>query len=444
MTCSGVSWQDLKHLSDSCFVPVLKQDLDDVPLQSDHFNEYRNVLELQLPILYDLLQQKQEWIFGSDEPEACETLANLLVLLCEVTAQNTIYGLSHESIERNGNRVLREHIPLQRMVVERIIFEFYQKKLRKDVWKRQLGSIHGFLRFLQLQYSGQMLPKQWVHFCLSVGLTVRESHDPTCKKIGVLIFQLILNSGDFSHLQKQNIHSVIYDSAYKDVDFLDSVEAATDTWNCLYTCLRFFEDLDSFNWSQLDDLMEKALKNITMASNNLVSLCHLQFVIKFGAYFVINQNDILYHCEADLNDPNTLEQCRAICATNNSYTIFRWAKDILNMFNVNSYKLMQDKEISQKFLLELHKCYLVCILPIKLEIIGPHLITFMEKFTSVLMEAINAHRMDIEIIKLTRATLETFALQLHHYPDSLDNKDFAKLHKALDKLLKQNIFVQNK
>ncbi|XP_054725801.1 uncharacterized protein LOC129235788 [Anastrepha obliqua] len=438
---------EVQHLQDliaSSFVPALKNDLDDTPLQSEQFNEYRKYLELQVPILYDLLQQKQQWIFESEEQEAFETLANLLALLCEITATSTIYRLSDEKIQRNANRILREQLPIKTVAVEQLIFTFYQEKLNKVKWKKQLGAVHGFLQFLQLQYCAQTIPKQWVNFCLSIGLTVRESHEPTCKRMGILIFQLLLNSSNFSYIQEQNIHSVIYDSAYKDVDFLDSVESATDVWKCLYSCLNFFTDLDSFKWSQLDDLMEKAIKNVTMASDSIISLCHLQFVIKFAVYFAINQKEIENHCESDLNDPAALEQCRNVCVTNNSYTIFRWAKNILNMFTVNSYKLMQDKEISKKFLLEIHKCYLVCIMPIELQIIGPLLLQFLEKFTIVLMQVMNSHKMDLEIIKLVHMTLETFKFQLQYSPHINESKDFEKLYKALTQLLKHNTFVQNK
>lgn len=97
--------------------------------------------------------------------------------------------------------------------------------------------------------------------------------------------------------------------------------------------------------------MENAIKNVTLAPNSPISLCNLQQVSKLGAYFAINQQEIKTCCEAGLNTPSSLEHCRNVCATNNSYTIFRWAKNILTMFNVESYKLMQDKEDSWKFLL---------------------------------------------------------------------------------------------
>ncbi|XP_011213481.3 uncharacterized protein LOC105233192 [Bactrocera dorsalis] len=444
MPCSAEHLKYLKELISSCFLPALKEDLDNVPLSSEHFGSYRNALEIQLPILYDLLQKNRHWIFGGEDQESYEVFANVIILLCEINAASTIYRLSNENIQRNANSILQEHTPVNIADVENIVFEFYQSKFKKDVWKKQLGSLHGYVRYLELQYSSQTLPRRWVNFCLSVGLTVRESHEPTCKRIGILIFAMILQSGNFAYIQEQNIHGVIYESAIKDIDFMDCADAAADVWKCLHKCLNFCKELSSFNWCQLDDLMEKAIKNVTMASNSQISLCNLQQVSKMAAYFAINQQEIEACCEAGLNIPSSIEHCRNICATNNSYTIFRWAKSILTMLNVESYKLMQEKEMSQKFLLEMHKCYLVCILPIDLQIIAPHLIPFLEKFTSVLMEVIITHKLDFEIIQIVKTILETFKHQLQHSPYTHESDNFVKLNNALAKLLNHNIFVQNK
>ncbi|XP_028899019.2 uncharacterized protein LOC105216768 isoform X2 [Zeugodacus cucurbitae] len=442
MSCTAENLKYLQELVSSCFLPALKEDLDNVPLNSEHFGSYRQALEIQLPVLYDLLQQNRHWIFSREVQESYELFANVIILLSEINAVPTVYRLSNENIQRNAHNILQEHAPINIADVEQIVFEYYQNKLIKDVWKKQLGSLHGFVRYLE--YSSGTLPKRWVNFCLSVGLTVRESHEPTCKRIGIVIFALILKSGNFTYIQEQNIHSVIYDSAVKDLDFIDSVEEATDIWECLHKCLNFHKELSSFNWCQLDDLMEKAIKNVTMAPNNDISLCNLQQVAKMGAYFAINQQEIVSCCEAGINGSSLLEQCRNVCASNNSYTNFRWAKSILTMFNVESYKLMQNKEMSQKFLLAMHKCYLVCILPIELQIISPHLIAFLEKFTSVLMEVIITQKMDLEIIQIVSSILETFKHQLQHSPYTHESEDFTKFNNALAKLLHHNIFVQIK
>lgn len=97
--------------------------------------------------------------------------------------------------------------------------------------------------------------------------------------------------------------------------------------------------------------MEIAITNVTMASDSSISLCYLQQVSKMEEYFLINQQEMETCWEAGLNIPSSIEHCRNVCATNNSFTMFRWAKRILTMFNVESYKLMQEKEMSQKFLL---------------------------------------------------------------------------------------------
>lgn len=72
MHCTVERLKYLKELVSSCFLPALKEDLDNMPLSSEHFSSYRKVLEIQLPILYDLLQQNQNWIFRTEDQESYE------------------------------------------------------------------------------------------------------------------------------------------------------------------------------------------------------------------------------------------------------------------------------------------------------------------------------------------------------------------------------------
>ncbi|XP_067616574.1 uncharacterized protein [Eurosta solidaginis] len=355
MTHSNGHLQQINELINACFVSQLKEDVDEVTPERENFDGYRKALEMQLPLLFDLLQQNKNSIFECKDQEGNEILANLLVLLCEISAPNTVYRTANESLQRNVKRILKEQMPVDKIAIKFLVLSLYQEKIGKTAWKKQIGALHGFLQFLHEQFSKKALPKQWINFCLSVSLTVRDSHEPFCKRIGILLFNLILNSSDFLSVQQQNIHSVIYDSAFKDVDFVDSEEAATDIWECLYKCLDYFKELDSFNWSRLDDLMEKALKTVTMAPNDLISLCNMQYIRKCASYFAINKQEIEVHCNANLNNPMELKRCRITCATNNSYIIYRWAKNILNMFIDNSYKLMHDKAISMQFLTPINK-----------------------------------------------------------------------------------------
>lgn len=54
--------ESLQHVLDlikSCLLPELKQDLDSLPIEKEHFENYNECLQLKLPILYDWIQQQQ-------------------------------------------------------------------------------------------------------------------------------------------------------------------------------------------------------------------------------------------------------------------------------------------------------------------------------------------------------------------------------------------------
>lgn len=49
---------------------------------------------------------------------------------------------------------------------------------------------------------------------------------------------------------------------------------------------------------------------------------------------------------------------------------------------------------------EIHRCYMVTILPIGLSIIEQHLVTFLDKFTAVLMEVIKIQNYKDNILQV--------------------------------------------
>lgn len=55
--------ESLEHIRDlikSCFLSELRQDLDSIPIEREHFKQYHECLQVQLPILYDWIQQQQQ------------------------------------------------------------------------------------------------------------------------------------------------------------------------------------------------------------------------------------------------------------------------------------------------------------------------------------------------------------------------------------------------
>ncbi|KAH8232429.1 hypothetical protein KR032_006420, partial [Drosophila birchii] len=393
-------------------LPELKEDLDSVPLAASQFEDYHSLLVQDLPKLYDLVQ---EFLQKSDEAGHVELRVKLLLLLCELTATPTIYQLKggHANLLRNANELANKLSLSWWKSTDDEILKYYGKNLHKDCWKRQLGAVHGFARYLELRYTDKSrMSTQMLAFALSVGLNVRECFDPAYKQLGVQIFAVMLKFSDSKDIQELNVHSVIYDHALKDAYNMESIEAITAVWNCLYLCLDHFIDLDAYTWNQCDDMLDRLIHNVSLSSKPKVSICLLQFITRLGYYFTINRSAVEAALATDLNNPHNLAACRDECLSLNASTSYRWAKAILQMFVLESEKLLQGPDVCVELMEQMQRCYLVCIMPIPLEALHPHLPEFYGKFVAVLLECLMVHERAPAVKKIIQRFMNIFIFQL--------------------------------
>ncbi|EDW96624.2 uncharacterized protein LOC6536328 [Drosophila yakuba] len=417
MTCDDATEALVTHMCELVefyMLPELKEDLDNIQLETSQFESYHSLLIQDLPKLYDLVQ---EFLQKTGDAGHEKLRVKLLLLICELTASPTIYQLKDDSgnLLRNANELAKKLSSNWWESTDVQILKYYEKKLHRDGWKKQLGAVHGFGRYLELRYGKKSrMPTQMLAFALSVGLNVRECYDPIYKQLGVKIFSVMLKYSDPKDIQELNVHSVIYDHALKDAYNMDSIEAIDSVWNCLYLCLDHFVDLDAFTWNQCDDMLDRLIQNVTMASNPKISICLLQFIIRLGYYFTINRSDVETALAMDISEPDKLAACRDQCLALNVSTSYRWAKAILQMLVLESDKLLQGVEVCTALLEQMLRCYLVCIMPIPLQALHPHLPEFYGKFVAVLMECLVAHEKALPVLKLVLRFTEVFRFQLEN------------------------------
>ncbi|XP_017058681.1 uncharacterized protein LOC108099586 [Drosophila ficusphila] len=418
-------------------LPELKEDLDNIQLEASQFASYHSLLIQDLPKLYDLVQ---EFLQKSGDAGHEELRVKLILLLCELTAAPTVYQLKNdtENLLRNANELAKKLSSNWWESTNVQILKYYEQKLHRTCWKKQLGAVHGFGRYLELRYSNKSrMTTQMLAFALSVGLNVRECYDSIYKELGVKIFSVMLKFSDTKDIQELNVHSVIYDHALKDAYNMESIEAIDSVWNCLYLCLDHFVDLDAFTWNQCDDMLDRLIQNVTMASSPKISICLLQFITRLGYYFTINRSDVEAALSADLSQPDKLAACREECLALNASTSYRWAKAILQMLVLESDKLLQGVEVCTELLQQMLRCYLVCILPIPLQALQPHLPEFYGKFVAVLMECLVTHKHAPSVLKLVQRFTEIFSFQL-------ENQSIQKITASLVEFTEALTIIQRK
>lgn len=133
----------------------------------------------------------------------------------------------------------------------------------------------------------------------------------------------------------------------------------------------------------------------------------MHFITKLGYYFAINKNEITAALSSDLTKSNQLTECLQVCASLNVCTNYRWAKSILQMLVLESEKLLRSVDAATKLLVEMQRCFLVCVLPIPLQALHAHLQEFYAKFVAVLLEGLTVHQgnKQIQMVSLITITL---------------------------------------
>ena len=96
-------------------------------------------------------------------------------------------------------------------------------------------------------------------------------------------------------------------------------------------------------------MMEVLLRNVSLAPENTASVCLLKFVSKLIVYFTIN-NQEFEELSAQIITSKNISTYRSLGSSNTSYTNYRWCKSILQMFVIESHKLMHKKEMCLELL----------------------------------------------------------------------------------------------
>lgn len=70
------------------------------------------------------------------------------MLLCEISSPS-VFQLPQTNLIENADRTLNNFGELDKEV-KNLIFKYYEDKLHKDKWKRQLGAVHSFVKYLEV------------------------------------------------------------------------------------------------------------------------------------------------------------------------------------------------------------------------------------------------------------------------------------------------------
>lgn len=70
-------------------------------------------------------------------------------MLCELSSPVAIFKLNTNELVKHGERILQNSSYLHKEL-EELIFKYYEEKLHAGKWKKQLGAVHSFVKYLQV------------------------------------------------------------------------------------------------------------------------------------------------------------------------------------------------------------------------------------------------------------------------------------------------------
>lgn len=183
------------ELIQMCLVPELITDIDTQQIESAHFKEFKKILDENLHILFDLLHQYESVLFDKTI-ETQDFRKNLIILLCEQSAENVPYKTEQLILQQNVIHLIDKWF--RKIMSENCIFElvlqYYKKSIKVDVWKKNVGAIFGFHRFCQINYdSNNKLHTNEAFFVLATGTLLSEHYEPMYKQMGIDFYNILMS-----------------------------------------------------------------------------------------------------------------------------------------------------------------------------------------------------------------------------------------------------------
>lgn len=191
------------ELVQQCLVPELITDIDAQQIDATHFEGFKKILDENLHILFDLVQQYESVVFEkTTETEIFRK--TFLILLCEQSAENVPYKSDQLMLQQNVAHLIDKWF--RNIINDKCIFElvllYYKSLIKADVWKRNIGAIHGFHRFCQLNYNANnLLHTAEVFFVLATGTLLLEHYEPVYKEMGIDLYNILITFSVSQNIQ---------------------------------------------------------------------------------------------------------------------------------------------------------------------------------------------------------------------------------------------------
>ncbi|XP_037030248.1 uncharacterized protein LOC119070059 isoform X2 [Bradysia coprophila] len=402
-------------------VPELITDIDTQQIEAAHFEQFKEILDEKLNLLFDLIQLYENDLF-------------------EKTAATQIFLMLQQNITNLTEKWFRVVVD-ERCLLE-LVLQHYKALIKVNVWKKNIGAIFGFHRFCQLYYrSTSLLQMSEVFFVLATGTLLLEHYEPKYKQLGIDLYNILMAFSNKSDLISANIHHAVYATCSANIPKIQDHQISLKLWKCLHRCLELDDSWKrTSDWHKVDELMIDLLKRIAFEGNISRSTILFHFAAKFGTlpYRSSIVNDLNKWLDEGGMERRSMvdidwRALRSEYRNIDSFIIYKWVKKMLLLISNQNMFYGDDYDVACN-LQAIHVTYIVWIFSIPLTLISSPVLDMLTKFVPTLLDCYRRYETKELVAIEIRQLFNTFQEHFQFGDVSSDSKNVG-LAKRLETLL---------
>lgn len=256
----------LKELIESCLLPELVQDVEDLPIHADNFEEFKKSLNYNLPLVLDHLSN-QELIYHlnqDDDDDILQLRCQLIMLLCEQAPIGQPFRVNSNS-DKLWTGLRSKAAPLITPGSLAKCLQLYKDKLMEGRWKRNLGSTYGFVHFAELHLKNIDPDLPTTLFVLAIASQFMECIHAEIKQLALSLYKLILLQCPKKLILDANVNKVIISICLENAQKLLKDDCLINLWDNVKEAIIMDERITKdLNWNELDDALQLLFQRIKL------------------------------------------------------------------------------------------------------------------------------------------------------------------------------------
>lgn len=360
----------------------LTTDLDPSVLNCDYIHTSPPHLTHNMTLLLNILNNNEDLMdisaarFQSWTNRIDDLHFRLLLLTYEQSEALPSYRCEDEELVDDLNRLVLIPFEDLRPNVVPFVFEFYQRTLTEEGWKKQLACIHGFRSFC-VDYLQCFSEDDKIRQILAIGHNLISYDHVHYKIVGLRIYDAVMEFCDIDLIRLHKYHETVYNDSLAIVGTNASVTFNNIVYDCLVQSVRSeYEGGGDPSKCAFDEAFCYAMLQFEAAGDSDLADVFMKKIIDFC---VVPYE--FWVTDLDANNHLYFEEIKECCQEENPLTK-SWTEKLMEMIIRELPRLQGPAKI--RYMNAFHSIYITCFANIDASELGEAFSDFTDEFLSVL------------------------------------------------------------